>query len=150
MQEEHVEQQLYSVLVNVVVEKDGKILISQRGLDEDHEPGKWTVPGGTLEHTERSFNVLEETAKREVLEETGIEVEDEMHLLINNTFNHDKDNLLVIAIVFFCRYKSGEAKPLEDTIDVKWITKEEIDNYEFPHPNVRSYVVKGFEFLDKK
>jgi len=132
---------LYSVLVNAVVEKDGKILISQRGLDEDHEPGKWTVPGGTLEQTERSFNVLEET---------GIEVEDEMHLLINNTFKHDKDCLLVVAIIFLCRYKSGETKPLEDTIDVRWITKEEIDNYDFPHPNVRSYVVKGFKFLEKK
>ena len=132
---------LYSVLVNAVVEKDGKILISQRGLDEDHEPGKWTVPGGTLEQTERSFNVLEET---------GIEVEDEMHLLINNTFKHDKDCLLVVAIIFLCRYKSGEATPLEDTINVRWITKEEIDNYEFPHPNVRSYVVKGFKFLEKK
>ena len=141
---------LYSVLVNAVVEKDGKILISQRGLDEDHEPGKWTVPGGTLEQTERSFNVFEKTAKREVLEETGIEVEDKMHLLINNTFKHDKDGLLVVAIIFLCRYKSGETKPLEDTIDVRWITKEEIDNYDFPHPNVRSYVVKGFKFLEKK
>lgn len=137
----------YSVLVNVIIEKEGKILISQRGLEEDHEPGKWTIPGGTLEKTGTFFNALEEVARREALEETGVEIKDEMHLLINNTFNHDKDNLLVIAVVFLCHYKSGEARPLEDTINVKWITEEEVDNFQFPHPNVKSYILKGFEAL---
>lgn len=140
----------YSVLVNIVVEKEGKILISQRGLEENHEPGEWTIPGGTLEKTGTFFNALEETAKREVLEETGVEVEDKMHLLTNNTFNHDKDSLLVMAIVFLCHYKSGEAKPLEDTINVKWITRGEVDSFQFPHPNVKSYIIRGFEFLEKK
>ena len=39
---------IYSVLVNAVIEKDGKILLSQRSLEEAHEPGKWTIPGGKV------------------------------------------------------------------------------------------------------
>jgi DNA polymerase II large subunit len=41
-----------------------------------------------------------------------------------------------------CKYKSGEAKPLEDTVAVRWVGKDEIDNYEFP-PNVKEYVLEG-------
>ncbi len=47
-------------------------------------------------------------------------------------------------MVFKCKYKSGEAKPLEDTIDCKWVTKKEIEKMEFP-PNVKNYILKGFE-----
>lgn len=145
------EKQSYSVLVNVVVVKDGKILLSQRSMNEEHEPGKWTIPGGKIEFTGVVHNALQKTAKREVFEETGIKVKDEMYLLTNNTFNHEKDKLLVIAIVFLCFYKSGRARPSEEVIDVRWISLKDVNNYQFPHPNVKNYVLKGFEeMLSKK
>ncbi len=136
---------MYSVLVNAIVVKDGKILLCQRSMQEEHVPGKWCPPGGKLEETVRVVGALQKTAQREVFEETNVEVEDEMRLLINNTFRHDEDDLLVLAVVFICRYKSGEAKPMEDTIDVKWITEDEIESVEFTHPSVKDYVVKAFE-----
>lgn len=141
------QKKIYSVLVNVVVVKDNKILISQRGENEKHEPGKWTIPGGKLEEVGDFYEALQSTAKREVLEETGVIVKDEMNLLCNNTFNHIKDNQLVLAVVFLSYYQSGEAKPLEDTADVKWIKEEEIEDYEYPHSNVKNYILNGFEFL---
>lgn len=144
------QKQKYSVLVNAIVVKDGKILLCQRSMEEEHVPGKWCPPGGKLEDTTRVVGALQKTAKREVFEETNVEIEDEMHLLINNTFRHDEDDLLVLAVVFLCRYKSGDAKPMEDTIDVKWIAEDEIDNVEFTHSSVKDYIIKGFEFLRKK
>lgn len=55
---------MYSVLVNVAVEKDGRILLIKRGMNEKHEPGKWCIPGGKLEFHGDFFNALEETAKK--------------------------------------------------------------------------------------
>jgi len=40
------------ILVNAVVEKGGRILISQRSFKETHQPGSWTIPGGKVERTE--------------------------------------------------------------------------------------------------
>lgn len=141
-----VQDKMHLVLVNAVVEKDGKILICQRSRKEVHEPGKWTAPGGKVEKTSGNiWNIIEQTLRREVLEETGIEIRKRVYLITNNTFIHSTGQH-VVALTFLCRYKSGKAKPLEDTIKVKWILPKEVDNYQFA-PNVKSYILKGFEFL---
>ena len=134
------------VLVNAVVEKEGKILVSQRSLEETHDPGKWTIPGGKVERTEGNvWNVIEKTLFGEVREESGIEIEENVQLIANNTFIRSTGQH-VIALIFLCHWKSGEAKALEDTNDVKWITKDEIGNFDFS-PNVDKYILKGFELL---
>ena len=141
------EKKQYSVIVNGVVVKNNKILLAQRSMEEKHVPGRWSPPGGKLEESGVVWQALEKTVQREVLEETGVEVEDEMHLLVNNTFNHDEDDLLVISNVFLCKYKSGKPKPLEDTIAVAWMSEDEINDYEFTHQNVKNYIIKAFEYL---
>jgi len=57
----------YSVGVGALIMKDGKILLVRRA----QEPGKgnWTNPGGYIEQHE----LIHETIRREVLEETGVE-----------------------------------------------------------------------------
>jgi len=136
---------LHSILVNAVVFKEDKVLVSQRSWDEGHEPGKWTIPGGKVERTEEeTFSVLEKNLAKEVLEETGVGIEDEMSLVSNNTFIRSSDNQHVVVLVFKCKYKSGEAQPLEDTVACKWVTKEELKGLEFP-PNVKGYIEKAFE-----
>ena len=134
------------VLVNAIVEKKGKILVSQRSLEETHDPEKWTIPGGKVERTEGNvWNVIEKTLFDEVREEAGIEIEENVQFIANNTFIRSTGQH-VIALIFLCHWKSGEAKALEDTNDVKWITKEEIDDFDFS-PNVDKYILKGFELL---
>jgi 8-oxo-dGTP diphosphatase len=135
----------HSLLVNAVVFKDDKVLVSQRSWEEAHEPGKWTIPGGKVERTEEeTFSVLEKNLAKEVREETGVEIEDGMQLISNNTFIRSSDDQHVVVMVFKCRYKSGEAEPLEDTVDCKWATKEEVEDLDFP-PNVKGYILKAFE-----
>lgn len=57
----------YSIGVGALVEREGKILLVRRA----QEPGKgyWTNPGGYAEQLEQ----INETVRREVLEETGID-----------------------------------------------------------------------------
>ncbi len=135
----------YSVIVNgVIVNDKGKILISRRNLDEGHEGGKWTIPGGKIESTGIEHNVLLENLKKEIMEEVGVEIFNDIILVHDNTFIRSNNGDNVLALIFICKYKSGEAKPLEDTMDVKWIEKNEIDNFEFPS-NVKEYVLEGFK-----
>lgn len=137
------------ILVNAVVEKDGKILVSQRSWEETHEPGKWTIPGGKVERTSGEvWNIIEETLKREVMEETGIEIDDSAELLANNTFIRSTGQH-VVALIFFCHWKAGVEKPLEDTIDTKWITEKNLEIMKFA-PNVDIYIKKGFAAINGK
>lgn len=132
----------YTVLVNAAIIKNGEMLIIQRSDREKHQAGKWCLPGGKLEETEEVIDSLEKTAKREIKEETGINIEP-LSVIYNNTFKHSEDNQLTLAIIFLCIWKSGEAKPLDDTQNVKWIKEDEINNYHFP-PNVKDYIKTGF------
>lgn len=139
----NIDPKLHSVIVNGVVFNGDKVLVSQRSWEEPHEPGKWTIPGGKVERTEGDvFGIIEKTLAREVREETGVEIGDNVLLITNNTFIRSNGQH-VIALVFKCEYKSGEAKPLEDTIDCKWMTLGEVQDMEFP-PNVKEYILKGF------
>lgn len=134
------------VLINALVVKDGKILIGKRSEEETHEPGSWAIPGGKIERTEGDvWQIAEQTLAREVEEETGVIIEDNSRLICNNTFIRSTGHH-VIVFVYLCNWKSGVAKPLEDTTDVKWIKESEIDNYRFP-PNVKDYLIKGFDFI---
>ncbi|OGL52758.1 hypothetical protein A3K55_01360 [Candidatus Shapirobacteria bacterium RBG_13_44_7] len=137
---------LHSVIVNAVVEKNEKILTSQRSFEEAHEPGKWTIPGGKIEKTEGNvFNIVEKTCAREVEEETGVKIKEDVHLITDNTFIRSNGQH-VIALVCLCHWKSGKAQPLEDTIKTKWISEDEIELLDFA-PNVKGYIQKGFEIL---
>jgi len=137
---------MHLVLVNAVVEKEGKILISQRSFKETHQPGSWTIPGGKVEKTKGNiWNIIEKTLKDELMEETGIKITNDTHLLTNNTFIRSTGQH-VVALTFLCHWKSGEAKPLEDTVDIKWITEKELKNIKFA-PNVDIYIKKGLEAL---
>lgn len=120
------------VLVMGVIEKEGKYLIAQRSLDEPQAPGTWSLPGGKVEvETKKDeLNVLEETLKKEIVEEVGIEVEDEMFYVRSSSFIRN-DGAPVVGVLFLCKWKSGKATPLEDSIDIAWISIDEIPNYEF-------------------
>jgi 8-oxo-dGTP pyrophosphatase MutT (NUDIX family) len=105
--------------------KEGKLLVAQRSMDEGHLPGYWAVPGGKVELEAEVWNIIEKTVQNEVLEETGIVIENEMTMFSNNSFLRT-DGQPVIAINFICSYKSGNAEALDGTSDVRWVNEEEL------------------------
>lgn len=67
---------------DVIIKHNNKILLIKRkgqlDLDDPAEPGKWALPGGFHEYGEK----IEETAIREVMEETGVTIRDvDLHLI---------------------------------------------------------------------
>lgn len=57
-------------VLGVLKRPDGRFLITKRKMDKSWAPGWWEVPGGAVMAGEES----EEAVRREVLEETGIDV----------------------------------------------------------------------------
>lgn len=58
-----------SLAVGAVVRRDGELLMVERGVPP--AAGRWSVPGGHVEPGE----TLDEAVRREVLEETGVDVQ---------------------------------------------------------------------------
>jgi 8-oxo-dGTP diphosphatase len=116
------------VLVKGWVERGGKFLLAKRGLTELQKPGTWSLPGGKVESVAEEPDILQKTLKKEILEEVGVEIEDYAELIFNNSFVR-VDGAHVVSMTFLCRYKSGEAMPLDETAEVRWMTLEELKNF---------------------
>ena len=105
-----------------VREKEGLLLITRRRADK-HLGGMWEFPGGKLEPNES----LEGCLEREIQEELGIKIEVKTPLVVND-HHYDKGSIRLHA--FGANLLEGEIS-LKDHDDYRWVSKTELDNYEF-------------------
>jgi len=86
--------------------------------------GKWICPGGALE----SGETIEEGIRREVKEETQLEIELTAPLLPFDRIvkSNDEVTLHVIYIDYLARVTGGELKTGSDVGEALWIEKERI------------------------
>lgn len=110
-----------------VIRDDRDLILIDRRLAKGLLGGFWEFPGGKIEGNE----TVQECIKREILEEIGIEIAVDSHLItIEHTYSHFRVNLQV----YNCRYLSGEARAIECE-EIRWVTIQELDNYTFPAAN---------------
>jgi 8-oxo-dGTP diphosphatase len=64
----------YIVNVEAVVCRDSQYLLVRRSPTEEVAPGLLSFPGGKVDETAPRADVLEDTVRRELLEETGVQV----------------------------------------------------------------------------
>lgn len=100
------EQQRPKVGIGVVIFKDGKILLGKRKNTNGNGENEYACPGGHLEFME-SFA---DCAKRETLEEAGIEIDNIQFLSLYNQKSTPKH---YVNIGLKADWKSGEPKNLE-------------------------------------
>lgn len=110
------EDQYFFVGQKAFIEKDGEVLalIAPFGLD---------FPGGKIQAGETDFT---QSIKREVREETGLEIE------VGNVFitwcvsvrdGYKNAGKKVYLVGFRCTYLSGDIKLSNEHVDCKWVNK---------------------------
>lgn len=117
-------KKLHIVAVTGIIEKNGRFLIIKRREDEVAYPGMWTVPGGKVETPDD----CQTTLRREIKEEVGVEIKDEIVFIRDYGFTRP-DDIHVIGLTFGCKYKSGKVKLSPDFTDFAWVTAKEAENY---------------------
>jgi 8-oxo-dGTP pyrophosphatase MutT (NUDIX family) len=124
---------LLQVGASVIVENsEGKILLQQRS---DHH--SWGYAGGAVELDE----IVEDTAIRELFEETGLKAE-HLELLgiysgkdMHNTYPNG-DDVSNVDIVYICKQYSGELKRQESEVeDIRFFDVDELPDNIFK-PNL--------------
>ena len=115
------------VAAGVIVDCVGKILIAKRP-DHVHQGGLWEFPGGKLDQGE----TVQQALCRELSEELDI-VPTEYSPLIE--IRHDYPDKSVLLDVWVVTKFTGEACGKEGQ-KVAWVTKEELNQYDFPKANL--------------
>ena len=134
----------YIVNVEGAIVRDGCYLMVVRG-EEEYAPGGLSFPGGKVEGADNADDVLEETLRREIAEEVGLEVHDEMAYLRSSAFLAEGDP--VVDVVFLCRWKSGEARAADpaEVAAVRWMTAAEA----IAHPETPPWTQLALKLAEK-
>lgn len=94
-------------------------------------------PGGKVEQIDEAdqWDILRSAAKREVFEEVGIDLMDDLQYVMSNFFidsiSNDSNQVHVIDSIFYCKIQITDVKITASKREVEeyyWLTAEEIIN----------------------
>lgn len=107
--------------VGVAIVDEGEILLVQRGRDPGR--GLWAVPGGKVHLGER----LRDAARREALEETGLEVDVGEVIWVGE---HIEGEHHIVLIDFSATVVGGTLLAADDADDARWVPIERVTDYD--------------------
>ncbi|HKV04675.1 MAG TPA: NUDIX hydrolase [Candidatus Acidoferrales bacterium] len=131
--------------VGGVVISRGRALLIRRGGPPLE--GQWSIPGGTLEVGE----TLLEGVRRELVEETGIEVRVLDLVEVFERINLDavgKARYHFVVLDYLCEAVHGEARAGSDVTDVAWAAPSEFEGYALTATATR-VLLKAFEMAEE-
>jgi len=110
------------VNVEVAIWRDGRYLAMVRGRAMAVGAGWLVFPGGKVERERDTRNILEATARREVLEEVGLTLDAPVVYVESHTFM--AGDAVVLDVVMLARAGAGEAYPAspDEVAEVAWLT----------------------------
>ena len=113
--------------IGIVVIKDDRVLLCRRGKPPN--VGSWTLPGGAQDLGE----TCESAARRELMEETGLEV-GPLHFCAHvDTIRRDEDERVrfhYTILDFAARWVSGEPAAATDVEAVEWAPLNALEPYD--------------------
>lgn len=127
--------------VGALIFRDDRILLVERG--KEPLKGYWSLPGGVVEVGE----TLEQAIRREVREETCLDVELIEVLEIFERIMRDKDGrpeYHYVLIDYLCRALPGEASPADDAARVAWVRRDDLSGYRITE-GTPPVIQKGFD-----
>ena len=118
----------HQIGVGIVQNNEGEVLIALRPEDA-MLGGLWEFPGGKQKKKEN----IEETVKRELKEELGIDIRVEQDFMkLNHTYSHFK----ITLHAYLCSIEKGEPEP-KSSQEIRWVQTSELEDYPFPKANRR-------------
>jgi len=127
--------------VGGVIISDGRALLVRRGIPPLE--GQWSIPGGMLE----SGETLLLGVRRELLEETGIEVTVLELIEVFERINLDgegKARYHYVVLDYLCEAVRGEARAGSDVTEVAWATPAELAQFALTETATR-VILKAFD-----
>jgi 8-oxo-dGTP diphosphatase len=112
--------------VGALIFNGDKILLVERA----GEPlkGYWSLPGGLVETGE----LIDDAVKREVREETGLEVETIYRFDIFERIMRDAEarpEYHYVLVDYVCKVTGGSLRPADDVSRVEWVAREKLREY---------------------
>ena len=143
----------YVVVTGIILNKEGKFLISKRAEWEKAFPGRWTVPGGKLEVLDYAlrekdtphhwYNIFENLLKREISEEVGIEIENISYITSLVYIRPDEIPCLIVSL--WAQPKSLNINLCNALTEFSWVDLEQAKNYDLIEG-----IYEELDILDKK
>ena len=135
----HFRNQYVIAGVPVIIQNSKKeILLGKRANNQIFYPSMWGLPGGMIEYGEP----IEDTVKREVREEMGVEVR--IIKRAKGIYEHfpNKDcNFHMIDIPYYAKIIKGIPKPEDETSKVRWFKPSELEKMKLAYTHKQ--VLKG-------
>ena len=110
--------------MGALIFRRNRVLLVERG--KEPLKGYWSLPGGLVETGER----LQEAIKREVREETGLQVRPVFLAEMFERIMHDGEGRVEYHYVladYVCKFLSGELKASDDANRVDWFRVDRLD-----------------------
>ena len=112
--------------IGAVIFRGDRVLLARRG--KPPRLGAWSLPGGAQHLGEGAV----ECARRELLEETGIEAGPLILADVIDAVNRDPDGRVRYhyTIIDYCgHWAAGEARPGDDVAEIAWAAPAELPGY---------------------
>lgn len=149
--------QKYIVSVSAIVYKpDISFLLIERSEEEVQGAGLLSYPGGKVENIkvksidEVKHDILQKTIRRELSEECGVEIEEDLILLDNHIFKRF-DGHYSLMIVFLASFKSQKQIKLDkhEVKAIHWVGFQDIDKTKMYDTVYKVYKIAYNRLKDK-
>ena len=128
-----------NLTITFLIEYNNKFLLISRGKDEDNFPSLWAFPGGKCEIGENAT----ETIQREILEEVGLEIDDEAIFL--NSYSFKKS----VGLAFLVRARNDNVTLSSEADDYIWVgSLGEMEKYNCI-PGIYNHLERALFLLSK-
>jgi mutator protein MutT len=131
--------------VGAVIVQDGKVLIVKRKYDP--LAGQWSLPGGGVELGE----TLEDSVVREMLEETGLEIEVGPVIEVFDRITRDSNGDVryhFVLVDYLCWPVAGELRASSDAEDARFVDPADLAQYNLT-PKASQVIERALE-LDQQ
>jgi len=133
--------QTFYITQGIVLIRNNKALI----LEEGKYPGKWILPGGHVDKQEKTTDAL----KREIVEEVGTDAF-EIYGIVDSAFMYRSSRQAVCRLVYCGAINSDQVQLSSEHQQFKWITEDEIMNYDYSWSEEGKAIKKAFEMYKKE